>query len=268
MAVKFLPISLAIAEGRWGAFRAEIAQAARLPGARLVLVQDVVELEDHSVLIGPCIDGPDLGRIIQDRRALLRGMPKPAPLPQATLNERDYLRRALGWLDQVIDTLAILHQADAIHGDVKPANCLLDRQGVMWLTDLGLMRLVSQGGNVWVTELPRSRLISKQAPPVPVLRIVNPGFIPPEQWEGRNGLDQKADVFSLGVTLYQLLTLELPYGISPVSSRKPLPPSPSQRQPLLPAALDPVILKALMPDRAKRYPSIVALREDWLRLRR
>src|SRR5205085_10049875 len=74
-------------------------------------------------------------------------------------------------------------------------------------------------------------------------------------------------LFSLGATLYQALTLELPYGRAGARPTAASPVRPSRRQPLLPPGLDPVLLKALAVRREDRFVSAEALQDDWRRVR-
>ncbi len=94
-----------------------------------------------------------------------------------------------------------------------------------------------------------------------------PGYMSPEQWDDPGDVDGRADVFSLGATIYLALTHELPYGKQRISPADPLPTRPSRRCPRLSADFDAVILKALEPDRERRYRSAAELQDDWHRAR-
>src|SRR5262249_17049369 len=119
-----------------------------------------------------------------------------------------------------------------------------------WLADFGLARFGTQPGSAWSGT------------------VGTPGYMSPEQWDGKDDIDGRADVFSLGVAAYQALTLELPYARKRITLRTPLPASPSRRNPLVTARRGAVILKALHPDRAERYQSAAELKEAWDRARR
>src|SRR5206468_1198069 len=140
--------------------------------------------------------------------------------PWAALPDEEFLARVLGLLDRVIDALMRLHQADVLHRDIKPSNILVDVQGDGWLTDFGLARFGSHPGAAWDGT------------------VGTPGYMSPEHWDGNADIDGRADVFSLGVTAYQALTLEQPFGRTRLKPAAPEPTPPSRHNPLLPARLD------------------------------
>jgi serine/threonine-protein kinase len=152
-------------------------------------------------------------------------------------------------LDRAIDALMRLHQADVLHRDIKPSNILVDQHGDVWLTDFGLSRFSGHAA-AWAGT------------------VGTPGYMSPEQWDDQADVDGRADVFSLGVTAYQALTLELPYARKRITARTAVPAPPSKRNPLVTERLDAVIAKAIHPDRTQRYQSAAELKEAWERARR
>ena len=90
----------------------------------------------------------------------------------------------------------------------------------------------------------------------------------PEQWGGGREIDQRADVFGMGATLYHALTLTLPYGRHRMHEGSVTPPRPSERQPLLGEVFDEVVLKSLESNWEDRYASVVAFQDDWRSARR
>src|SRR5262249_34230130 len=119
---------------------------------------------------------------------------------------------------QAAEALEHAHQHGIVHRDVKPANLLLDPQGQLWVTDFGLARLGDEANLTLTGDL------------VGTVR-----YMSPEQAEGRRDLlDHRTDVYSLGVTLYELLTLRPAF---PGSDRQDLlrriayqePPRPRQQ---------------------------------------
>jgi formylglycine-generating enzyme required for sulfatase activity len=250
VALKVLPPALAADPLRVQRFRNEAAVAARLTHSRILPLHDVVEADGVPVLVMPFVEGSDLERILSDRRAVLKGKGADGRHATSTLTARGFLDHVLPLLDQAVDAVAVLHEAGVIHRDIKPSNLLVDRRGQVFLSDFGLSRLNDGAGLT-----------------LPNQGMGTPGFMAPEQWDAAPDVDARADVFGLGATLYKALTLETPYGASRIDSGLGPPKRPSERAPGLSADFNAVILKALEPDRDRRYPSAVALRDDWRRVR-
>lgn len=144
-----------------------------------------------------------------------------------------------------------LHQQNAVHEDLKPANVMIRPDGQAVLLDFGL----SYSGHF-------PDLLAEQ------LResVGSPAWISPEQVVGTRG-DPRSDIFAIGVILYQLLTGELPFGAP--QTRRGLrqrlwmdPPPPRQRRREVPAWLQEVVLRCLEPQAADRYPSAAHLAFD------
>jgi serine/threonine protein kinase len=162
--------------------------------------------------------------------------------------EGEYFRGAARIGVQVAEALAYAHRHGILHRDIKPSNLLLDAQGAVWVTDFGLAR--AEGSD----ELTRSGDV------VGTLR-----YLAPERFDGRS--DPRSDVYSLGATLYELLTLrpafdepERAHLIERVTHGEP--PRPRQVEGRIPRDLETIVLKALAREPAERYPSAEALAED------
>ena len=246
VALKRLPPAHAGDPERLKRFYTEAVAAARLQDFGILPVYDVLQVADTPVLVMPLIDGPDLDGVIAERAALRRGQKVPDPCSLATADERTYVERLLPILDRLIDAVAATHAAAILHRDIKPSNVLLDAKDNAWLIDFGLAQVC---GNSRITR--------------PGEWMGTPGFISPEQWDGREDLDARADLFSLAATIYQALTLRLPYGTRRLTTDAALPAPPRRLQPLLSADLDAVLLKALEPNRDDRYASVAEFRADW-----
>jgi formylglycine-generating enzyme required for sulfatase activity/tRNA A-37 threonylcarbamoyl transferase component Bud32 len=227
-------------------FRNEAEVAGGLTDAHILPVFDVLSVDGAPVIVMPLVEGSDLRRIIKDRYALRQGRSLAEPHPFAQLSDRDYLGRVLPLLDQLIDAVAAMHGAGVLHRDIKPSNVLVDQRGNVWLSDFGLSRLGER----------RLHTVQGEA-------IGTYGFMSPEQSAGELDIDARSDLFSLGVTLYQALTLELPFGAQGARPSDPLPAAPSRRQRMLSRDLDAVVLKALEPRPQDRYASAAELRDDW-----
>jgi WD40 repeat protein len=149
---------------------------------------------------------------------------------------------------QAADALAYAHQQGVLHRDIKPSNLLLDLQGTVWVTDFGLAK--AEG----TEELTHTGDI------VGTLR-----FMAPERLDGRS--QAQSDIYSLGLTLYELLTLrpafeETNKGRLVDKVLHELPPAPRKLDPHLPRDLETIVLKCLAKDPEARYATAEALAED------
>ncbi len=250
VAIKVLPPALACDPQRLERFRNEAEVAAGVTDSHVVPVFDILEAQGVPILVMPLIDGANLGWIIRDRRAVRQGRPVPEVHPWAALGDRAYLDQVLPLLDQLVDAVNVIHQARVLHRDIKPSNVLVDKRNNLWLSDFGLARLEEKGAGT-----------------TPGMIVGTRGFMSPEQGRGEEDIDFRSDVFSLGATIYQALTLEMPYGTERANELASPPIAPSRRQPLLSRDFDAVLLKALERDRERRYRSAAELREDWRRVR-
>jgi serine/threonine protein kinase/WD40 repeat protein len=149
---------------------------------------------------------------------------------------------------QAAEGLAHAHSQGILHRDVKPSNLLLDLQGTLWITDFGLAK--TEGG----VDLTHSGEL------LGTLR-----YMAPERFEGK--ADARSDVYSLGVTMYEMLTLGPPFaGRDRVALMGQIttdtPAAPSRLAPLLPRDLETIVQKAMARDPAARYATARELAED------
>jgi serine/threonine protein kinase/formylglycine-generating enzyme required for sulfatase activity len=250
VAIKCLRPEFAGDPERLRRFRQEAELAGQLTEHGILQVYDILEGDGSPLLVMPYIEGSDLSRIIADRRKVRNGQAATDRHSWSALSDRDYLDKVFPLADKILDALARLHQSQVLHRDLKPSNILVDKNGNGWLTDFGLARL----RNV------RASTLAGQG-------LGTPGFMSPEQWEGESDIDERTDVFGIGVTLYQALTLELPYGKVCLQGDMPPAQTPRRYQRLLSPLLNPVVLKAIHPDREQRYSSVAEFRDDWQRAR-
>jgi WD40 repeat protein/tetratricopeptide (TPR) repeat protein len=148
----------------------------------------------------------------------------------------------------VAEALAYAHAQGTLHRDVKPSNLLLDTQGTVWVTDFGLAKGQDGGDLTGTGDL------------VGTLR-----YMAPERFAGRS--DARSDVYALGLTLYELLTLRPAFGEADRSKliaqvQHAEPPGPRRLDPAVPRDLETVVLKAMSKDPGHRYPSAADLAED------
>jgi serine/threonine protein kinase/Tfp pilus assembly protein PilF len=160
-------------------------------------------------------------------------------------------RQVARWGVEAARALEHAHQRGIVHRDVKPSNLLVDSRGHLWVADFGLAMTDCDDGLTLTGDIPGT------------LR-----YMSPEQIRGnRKHLDHRTDIYSLGVTLYELLTLELAF---PVSDRAELTKrivetgvrSPRSLNRAIPHDLECIILKAADRDSAQRYRSAGELAED------
>ena len=163
--------------------------------------------------------------------------------------ERVSARQALAIVPQICDALQYAHDQGIVHRDIKPENILLDRQGRVKVADFGLAKLVKMDP----AEIPLSLSLSPNgdASEGAVLTdagkvMGTPQYIAPEQREHPTEVDHRADIYSLGVVFYQMLTGELP-------GKRIEPPS---RKGGVDVRLDQVILQALEKEPQRRYQQV------------
>ncbi len=149
------------------------------------------------------------------------------------------------------DALDHAHGLGIIHRDVKPANLLIDQNGAVWITDFGLARFHSDFSLTGTDDI------------VGTLR-----YMSPEQALARRGVvDQRTDVYALGVTLYQLLTLRPAFDgrdhqvlLRQIALDEPV--SPRRLDPAIPRDLETIILKAMAKDVSSRYATAQEMAGD------
>jgi serine/threonine-protein kinase len=158
-------------------FRREIDIVSRLDHPNVVRALDVLQTRTQIYLVLEYAPGQDLGRVIKERGRL--------PIGEAV----DYAVQAARGLHYA-------HGLGIIHRDIKPANLMLTNEGTVKLLDLGLARLFTQE--------PSGELTIKGT------ALGTPEFMAPEQAEDAHSADIRSDLYSLGATLFHLLTAELP----------------------------------------------------------
>jgi WD40 repeat protein/serine/threonine protein kinase len=152
---------------------------------------------------------------------------------------------------QAAEALEHAHQLGVVHRDIKPANLLVDVRGSLWITDFGLAHCQSQAGLTLTGDL------------VGTLRYMSPE----QALAKRVPVDHRTDLYSLGATLYELLTLQPAFGGSDrqellrrIAFEEPAPPRRLNRA--IPAELETIVLKALEKNPAERYGTARELADD------
>jgi serine/threonine protein kinase len=152
---------------------------------------------------------------------------------------------------EAADALEHAHSLGVLHRDIKPANLLIDREGGVWITDFGLARFTGDSS------------LTGSGDVVGTLR-----YMSPEQAMARRGVvDQRTDVYALGATLYELLTLRPAFDgrdhqelLRQIALDEPVPPR--RHNPSVPRDLETIVLKAMAKDPGRRYGTAQELSDD------
>ncbi len=239
VAIKILDSALAADSSFRTRFRLEAQAASRMSSATIVRVYDAgedSEVDDagkrHPIpfivmeLVG--------GRLLKDIIAA-----GPVPVPDA-----------IRYVDGILEALEYSHRAGVVHRDIKPGNVMVTPSGQVKVMDFGIARAVSDSSS---TVAETTSILGTAA------------YFSPEQAKG-DVVDARADLYSTGVVLYELLTGQQPFrGDTPVAVAyqhvSEAPVAPSEVVDTVPRALDAVVLRALAKDPFQRFPDAAAFRE-------
>jgi hypothetical protein len=276
VALKVLGGGLGLTPKAIDRFRREAAAAAKLHHTNIVPVYATGEQEGAHFYAMELIEGPSLDRVLKASRERERSDSSKTPLadaPGATSTvaydggpERadltgvsaSSLSSGAGYFDDVArmvagvaDALDYAHAQGVVHRDIKPANLLLSSDGRLSLNDFGLARMLEEPGMTMTGEF-----------------VGTPAYMSPEQiTAGRAPLDHRTDIYSLGATLYEMLSLQLPFTgerrdqvIAQIIHKEPRPPRKLNKK--VPVDLETICLKAMDKDPDRRYQSAGAFAED------
>jgi serine/threonine protein kinase len=252
VAVKVLPWAATLDARQLQRFQNEAHAAAQLHHTHIVPVYYVGCESGVPFYAMQFIDGHSLASVIA-------GIKTAGP-PTAPAFEQHLIRSVSSSSDfrlvaqlgvQAAAALAHAHEQGVVHRDIKPANLLVDGRGHLWITDFGLAQVQSD---------PR---LTATGDLVGTLRYMSPE----QALAQRARIDQRTDVYSLGVTLYELLTLEPAFPgrdrqelLRQITTEEPRPPR--RCNPAIPADLETICLKALAKEPGDRYQTADALAED------
>ena len=278
VALKTLPFASAIDPIRLNRFKNEAQAAAQLHHRNILPVYAVGSERGVWYYAMQIVDGRSLADAIHEFRvgdqseALSRICPNPETVTlsanertqdipgsqdTAALTKTDcevegrFQRIAVGMCLQAAQALEHAHSMDIVHRDVKPANLMIDNSGHLWVTDFGLARVrndaaVTRTGDV----------------------IGTLAYMSPEQAMGdRAVVDHRSDIYSLGATLYELLTLRRPFEeenkaalVHKITTE--VPASPRSLNSTIPIDLDTIVMKCLASDPNHRYLNAAELADD------
>jgi serine/threonine protein kinase len=285
VALKVLPFAAALDARQLQRFKNEAQAAAHLHHQNIVPVHGVGCERGVHYYAMQFIDGQTLASLIHQLRreaGLCEGEEPascgvvPAADPQATgayvasLPAADTMRPAAAAVSterstrtaaffrtvaqlgiQAAEALEHAHQLGVVHRDIKPANLLIDHRGDLWVTDFGLAHCQSQAGLTMTGDL------------VGTLRYMSPE----QALAQRVTIDHRTDVYSLGVTLYELLTLEPAFGgrdrqelLRQIAFEEPKVPRRLNKA--VPRELETIVLKAMEKDPNDRYATAQAMADD------
>ncbi|MFO0947884.1 MAG: protein kinase [Planctomycetota bacterium] len=191
-------------------FAREARALAKLSHPNIVTVYDFGEVNGFFYLVMEFVAGSNLRTVIQSGRV--------------------HPSTALAMVSQICEALQFAHDEGVVHRDIKPENILVDRRGRIKVADFGIAKILDAS---------TSDKLSTQSG----LVVGTPAYMAPEQLERPKDVDHRADIYSLGVVFYELLTGELPLGVFP-------PPS---RASGLTEKVDEVVLRALEKEPDRRY---------------
>jgi serine/threonine protein kinase len=237
VAIKVLPVALA--EHRWFLehFYEEARAAAALNHVNIVRAHDIDREGNLHFLVMEYVDGSSLQHIVS----------KYGPMD---------VTRAAHCIRQAALGLQHVHEAGMVHRDVKPANLLLDRQGVLKILDLGLVRIFH--------DTPKEPLPGKVKER---LMVGTDDYLAPEQIVNSEEVDARADVYGLGATFYFLLTAKPPFEDDSLAYQKLLKHLAQRPKPVqelrsdLPPGLAAVVEKMMAKNPWERYQTPLAVVE-------
>ena len=221
VAIKVLPPEIEDGDAQFAArFKHEAQAMAQLSHPNIVAVFDAGETPDGLLyFVMEFIEGTDVAQLI------------------ASEGQLDPLR-AIQITTAVCEALAFAHEEGIIHRDIKPSNIMIDRRGRVKVADFGLAKTVNLDHSLQTQSN---------------MALGTPDFIAPEAMIPGMKLDQRADIYAVGVMLYQMLTGHIPRG------RFELP---SGVVPRVDKGFDAVVDKAMQTDREKRYSTATEMKKD------
>jgi len=219
VALKILPPSEAHAADFVARFTREARSLAKLSHPNIVTVYDFGESGGLYYFIMEYVDGANLRQMMQAKQLTAQ--------------------QALAIVPKICDALQFAHEEGVMHRDIKPENILLDKKGRVKIADFGLAKLLRR------EQADHTLTMSG-------MTLGTPRYMAPEQMDKPESVDHRADIYSLGVVFYEMLTGELPMG-------RFAPPSQKVQ---VDVRLDEIVLHALERDVERRYQHVSEVRDD------
>ena len=251
VALKFLPEGMSQDPQALERFRREALAASALNHPGICTIYDIGEQDNTPFIAMEFIEGETLRQHINGK-----------PLP---------IEEILDLGIQISDAIDAAHSKGIIHRDIKPSNVFVTRRGQAKVLDFGLAKLVTKGV---VANASGDSSSSSTEESISIVGIISgtPAYMSPEHVRG-DDLDPRADIFALGLLLYEMATGRAAFGgrtggaiIEAILTR--VPEAVRSLNPQLPPQLEEIINKCIEKDRDRRYASAAAVRADLLALRR
>ena len=253
VALKFLPPEAERSSAAVERFRREAEAASALNHPNICTIHDIGEENGQHFIVMEFMDGQTLKHLIEAR-----------PLQMERLVDVGI---------QIAEGLDAAHSEGIVHRDIKPANIFITRRGQAKILDFGLAKLAPTA--MVAEEVSASAMLTitgQESLTSPGTTIGTVAYMSPEQVKGED-LDNRTDIFSFGLTLYEMATGELAFPgrtsgviMEAILNRSPIPPTVMNSQ--VPPQLEEIINKAIDKDPQMRYQSAAEIRTDLNRLKR
>jgi non-specific serine/threonine protein kinase len=232
VAIKFLSSHLSASDESKARLLQEAKATAALNHPNILSVYEIDEQDGGMFFVMEYVDGTTLKKHITNLKSGT-GIP---------------VNQALAWTAQIAEGLKAAHAKNIIHRDIKPENVMLTADGKLKIMDFGIAKLKSSSG------------LTKTGTSLGTL-----SYMSPEQAQG-TAADPRSDIWALGVVLYEMLTLDLPFKAEHEAGLLYLivneePPLPSAMDKKIPRQVDPVVMKMIAKDRERRYADMEGLLE-------